>query len=344
MTLVEDEAPKVLIVDGKIENLTVLVEMLEPLKLDLVLALNAKEVYERIQVYDFDLILLDIILPEIDGYEVCRELKTSAKYKNIPLIFISALGAMEDKLKGFKVGCDDYIVKPFIQKELIARIKLHLQKGRIVKSLEELLRKSYHELYNPLAIINTSLELQTLQYGTTKYTESITIASKTLQIIYDDLYYSLSPQSYKVASKIDLAVFVKKRIDYFDYFEKSKNIEIKLNTIGNAIVKIREVDIQRIVDNTISNAMKYASSNSIVYIDVIEEDERVILKFKNFGSEIKNPHLIFNQGYRENYEKLGMGIGLGIVASICYENFIEAEVYSSNNETCFSYMIKKNST
>ncbi|MEO1954100.1 MAG: hybrid sensor histidine kinase/response regulator [Campylobacterales bacterium] len=342
MVLLEDEAPKVLIVDDDVDNLSALVEMLDSLHLDLVVAINAKETYERIQLYDFDLILLDVLMPEIDGYEICTELKKSPKYKDIPIIFISALSSVEDKLKGFKVGCDDYITKPFIKNELIARVKLHLQKALLLKSLRELLRKSYHELYNPLSIINTSLELQTMKFENTKYLEAITVASRTLQIIYDDLYYSISNEtSSKLKSYIDLSSFVKERIDYFSYFEKSKNINIDFSSSGNTTIKIRDIDIHRIVDNTLSNAIKYASSNSTVYISTVEVDDSVVLEIKNYGSEIKNPHLIFNQGYRENYETIGMGIGLDIVASICHKYNITAEVVSKDNETCFRYTILK---
>ncbi len=342
MVLLENGSPKVLIVDDKAENLAILVEMLRPLNLELVLALSAKEVYERVKLYDFDLILLDIVMPEIDGYTVCKELKKSQKYRDIPLIFISSLSGCEDKIKGFASGGDDYITKPLIQKELLARVKLHLQKGILFKSLKQLLRKSYHELYNPLAVINTSLEMQTIKNGSTNYTDAITVASRTLQTVYDDLYYSLSPQTLQQKRvEIDLSKFVQKRIDYFYYFKESKNINIEFNTTDECLVGIGEADLQRIVDNTLSNAIKYASSNSIVNIEVLNMDDSILFRSKNRGSVIKNPQKIFNQGYRENFEQIGMGIGLEIVASICHKCKIEAEVVSQDNETCFKYKIPK---
>ncbi len=192
MVLLENDNPKVLLVDDKAENIAILVDMLEPLSLEIFIALSAKEAFKVIESNCFDLILLDIIMPEIDGYEVCKQLKNSSEHKDIPLIFISALSSAEDKVKGFAYGGDDYITKSLLQKELIARVKLHLQKGLLLKSLKQLLRKSYHELYNPLAIINTSLEMQNLKNGSNRYTDAITVASRTLQVVYDDLYYSLS--------------------------------------------------------------------------------------------------------------------------------------------------------
>jgi len=337
-----DNNPTVLLVDDKYENILILIDMLKPLNLNIVVALNAKEVYERIKVYDFDLILLDIVMPDIDGYEVCKYLKSEYNYKDIPVIFISALSGSEDKIKGFECGAEDYITKPLVQKELIARVKLHLQKWFLLKSLKQLLRKSYHELYNPLTIINTSLEMQNLKYGATNYTDAITVASRTLQVVYDDLYYSMSlrdkDREYK---NIDLASFVKKRIDYFHYLSKTKNIEIDFKTSKDTEVEMAFIDIQRVVDNTISNAIKYASHATVVEISVLSADKYVIFQSKNSGVTIDNPHKIFNQGYRENYEQVGMGIGLEIIASISYEYNIHYDVISEAGVTIFKYEIQK---
>ena len=342
MISTENDMPKVLVVDDKTENLAITVDMLSSLDLELFVALSAEEVFSRIKSYDFDLILLDIIMPEVDGYEVCKILKNNPKYKDIPIIFVSALGGIEDKIKGFSRGADDYMSKPLLQKELVARVKLHLQKAILFKSLKKLLRKSYHELYNPLAIINTSLEMQNIKYGSSKYTEAITVASRSLQIVYDDLYYSLSSrQEHTNVLSIPLVVFIQKRIDYFYYPKKTKNLTIVLNGDNESVIQMRESDLLRIVDNTISNAIKYASADSTITIDVINNEESITFKSQNHGSTINNPQKIFNQGYREDFEQIGMGIGLEIVASICHTYNIKAEVISENEVTSFKYDIPK---
>jgi len=342
MVLVENYVPRVLLVDDKSENIAILVDMLKPLNLELFVALNENEAFNRIESYDFDLILLDIMMPEVDGCEVCRRLKNNSKYKDIPFVFISALGGVEDKVKGFASGGDDYITKPLIQTEFIARVKLHLQKSLLFKSLKELLRKSYHELYNPLAIINTSLEMQTLKHGSNRYTDAITVASRTLQIVYDDLYYSLSSRQEQMSVLlIDLALFVQKRIEYFYYLKNSKNITIDFKVLTQNKVQMREADLQRIVDNTLSNAIKYAKESSIIYIDIIDDGENVIFQSKNSGNTIRNIDKIFKKAYREGFEQIGMGIGLEIVASICNTYKIKVEVASKNGIISFKYVIPK---
>jgi len=342
MIIIDNDNPKVLLVDDKSENIAVLINMLESLNLEIFIALDAQAVYQQVELYDFDLILLDILMPDITGYEVCEKLKANPKYKDIPIIFISALSSVEDKIKGFSYGVDDYITKPFLEKELIARVRLHLQKGILYKSLKHLLKKSYHELYNPLAVINTSLEMQNIKHGNSKYIDSITTASRTLQVVYDDLYYSISSDTQNIdAINIDLKSFIKKRIDYFYYLKNSKNIDIKFINIGEYQLNIKESDLQRIIDNTISNAIKYAQQNSTITIELINNKEDIVFKSKNYGINIKDTTKIFNSGYRENYEQIGMGIGLEIVALICKTYDIKTNVTSKDGMTIFEYKFPK---
>ena len=344
MVVIENTRPKVLLVNDRTDNLSVLIDMLDPLELDIYIAVSIENIYDSVESNDFDLILLDVIMPEVESYKVCQRLKNNSKYKDIPFIFVSPLIAYEDKIKAFESGCDDYVAKPLLQNELVARVKLHLQKGKLFKSLKNLLRRSYHELYNPLSIINTSLELQNIKYGSNKYSNAIAVASKTLQVVYDDLYYSLTPKYVdKNISSIDLSDFLQKRIDYFYYLRKSKNIEIKLKYKDSSFIKIEESDLQRIVDNTLSNAIKYANRSSIINIEIINDKNFIIFETTNRGSIINNPDKIFNIGYRENFEQIGMGIGLEIVASICSLHNIKAEVFSTDGSTSFRYSIQKES-
>ena len=333
---------KIFIVDNKRENLLLFIDILKPLDLDIYITQSANEALALSQKIEFDLILLDVMMPKIDGYEICERIKKMQKHKDTPIIFVSALGSVKERVKGFDKGGDDYIAKPFLQNELRARVKLHLQKSLVVKSLKHLLKRSYHELYNPLAIINTSLEMQTLKYGTNDYIDAITVASRTLQVVYDDLYYSLAVRyDDSKLNKIDLQTFVQERIEYFYYFKKSKNITIEYNFDRECCINMKEADIQRLVDNTISNAIKYAFPNSVVKIDVHTNEERVVFCTQNSGKEIVNLDKIFQKQFKEDFEQLGMGIGLEIVASICYNYNIDSTVVSQNGLTTFTYTIAK---
>ena len=100
-----------------------------------------------------DLILLDIAMPDMTGYEVCEQLKADAKLKDIPVIFISALDQAIDKVKAFSVGGVDYVTKPFQNEEVYARIRTHLQLRRVEKLHHDLTQMVVHDLRNPLTVI-----------------------------------------------------------------------------------------------------------------------------------------------------------------------------------------------
>ena len=110
--IVEDEMPIVTLLKYNLEK--------EGHKVNY--ALNGEDAIRSIKDQNPDLILLDWMLPDISGIEVCRNLKRINLLKNIPIIMLTAKGEEEDKLKGFKTGADDYVTKPFRQKELIARV------------------------------------------------------------------------------------------------------------------------------------------------------------------------------------------------------------------------------
>ncbi len=338
----ENDGPKVLIVDDQPENLAILANMLKDIGVQIFVALSGEEALVSVEVNSIDLILLDIIMPDRDGYSVCKRIKSNLKTRDVVVIFVSVLYGVEDKLKGFSYEADDYISKPLIQQELVARILLHLHKRMILKSLKSLLRRSYHELYNPLAIINTSLEMQNIKHGNNRYMDAIAVASKTLQLVYDDLYYSLSStKQEEELIQIDLGKFVHERINFMVSLANVKNIVIDFKGESKSFVKMRKVDLLRVIDNTLSNAVKYAKMDTIITMRVINHEKSVEFSCQNSGSVIKNPNKIFEDGYRENFEQIGMGIGLDIVASICRAYMIQPTVISKNSLTIFTYQIPK---
>lgn len=114
----------ILIVDDVKENIDILVELLD--EYDLITALNGETALEIIKNEDIDLILLDIMMPKMNGFEVCKILKSNTENSKIPVIFLSAKDKHEDIQNGFKFGAVDYITKPFNPNELCARVDTHL--------------------------------------------------------------------------------------------------------------------------------------------------------------------------------------------------------------------------
>lgn len=135
------EETNVLIVDDVIAYLAVLVEMITKAGYVARPVTNVKQAMEAIEIYKPHLILLDISMPDMDGFEFCEILKSTIKTKDIPIIFISAMDSREDKIRGFQLGAVDFIVKPFDLEEVILRVESHINTYQKLQEMETYNRK-----------------------------------------------------------------------------------------------------------------------------------------------------------------------------------------------------------
>ena len=127
----------ILIIDDTPLNLGVVVDYLESYGFGIRIARNGETAIKRVRYAPPDLILLDILMPGMDGFETCRRLKAIKAAKEIPIIFMTSLSNVEDKVKGFEAGAVDYVTKPLNQEEVLARIKTHLRLRDLTLSLRE---------------------------------------------------------------------------------------------------------------------------------------------------------------------------------------------------------------
>jgi len=156
----EAQIANIQIVDDNPENLAVLSSMLTKQGYEVRTAINGALALKSARKSPPDLILLDIVMPEMSGYEVCEQLKADERTRDIPVIFLSALGEVQDKIKAFSAGGVDYITKPFQLDEVLARVETHLSLRKLQKRLEQQNRELdafahtvAHDLKSPLAII-----------------------------------------------------------------------------------------------------------------------------------------------------------------------------------------------
>lgn len=153
---------KILIVDDAIDTVELLTKRFRAEGYDTEAAYNGEEGLEKVKEYTPDLIVLDIMMPKIDGYEVCQRLKSDEQTKYIPVLMLTAKGDVEYKVRGLDIGADDYLGKPFDYKELSARVRsllttkaAHEKKVEVEKSgaLEQMMDQVAHEIRNPLTSI-----------------------------------------------------------------------------------------------------------------------------------------------------------------------------------------------
>lgn len=158
------EKQHILIVDDELVNLKILSTILSITGYKVTAIDNGNDALDIVKKDKPNLILLDIKMPDMDGYEVCRKIKSDEFSSNIPVIFLSGLSATHDKVKGFSAGGTDYITKPFQKNEIIARVKTHLQLGNMQKKLEESEQK-FRRIFeqSPIGAAIVSLENEFLQ-------------------------------------------------------------------------------------------------------------------------------------------------------------------------------------
>ena len=155
----------ILIIDDNVTNLKVAIEHLKTYGLEIIIARSGETGLERAAYAQPDLILLDVRMPGIDGFETCRRLKANENTKEIPVIFMTALTDISDKVRGFNSGAVDYVTKPLQVEELWARVNTHLTLGVLQKDMADRITELdafahtvAHDLKNPLGRVMTGLE------------------------------------------------------------------------------------------------------------------------------------------------------------------------------------------
>jgi signal transduction histidine kinase len=212
----------------------------------------------------------------------------------------------------------------------------------LVKAQDSFIKHSIHEINTPLAVIMTHIDLFKMKEGENRYLSKIEAASKIISNIYSDLSYMVKKDRFVYEKKkLNMSVFLEDRIDFFS--------EIALGNRHNIISEIQddiwlyfsEEELQRIIDNNLSNAIKYANKGTEVKISLMQEKEQIVLKFLSISPKIEDIKGIFNAFKREDDVKGGFGLGLEIVYTICKKEKVEIEVQSDDNITAFIYRFER---
>jgi signal transduction histidine kinase len=197
------------------------------------------------------------------------------------------------------------------------------------ETLDNFIKDSMHEINTPLSIINVNIDLYNRKNPTNKYMQRMKAATKVLSNIYNDMDYLIKHDRLKFDKEsINMTTFLKDRIEYFSEVARMKNLLIKSNILDGVVLQMNPQQLQRVIDNNISNAIKYSYEDNIIEIDLYKKDDQYCMSFKDYGVGIDDVEKIFSRYYREDTQKGGFGIGLNIVRSIILEAKIEVEIIS----------------
>jgi CheY-like chemotaxis protein len=180
-----DKKTSVLIVDDTPANIDVLKEILNPFY-QIKVATSGEKCLKIASTHPLpDLILLDIMMPQMDGYEVCERLKANPETKNIPVIFVTAKSEIEDEIKGFKIGAVDYITKPISPPLVIARVKTHISLHNQALLLEDLVKKQTSKLNDKIEELDVLSKLQSYENSSLSIEEAECVLLENFKLLFD---------------------------------------------------------------------------------------------------------------------------------------------------------------
>lgn len=204
--------------------------------------------------------------------------------------------------------------------------------------LDAFFNDAMHELKTPLGVIQLNLELLEEKQENSKEIKRSLNGVKNLLLVYEDIEYLIKDKHIIYEKeKIEFSVFLKQRIEMFQSLAHSKTIILTPQIEENIFIIFNRTQLKRIIDNTISNAIKYSNEKSRINI-TLNKKENILFSVEDFGQGINDTSKIFNRYHRENSIKGGFGIGLNIVKNICDEYGVHIHVESKLKQgSTFSY-------
>ena len=352
---------KLLVVDDVQTNVLLLKALLGKEGYGILVANNGQEALEVIRNENPDLILLDVMMPGMDGFEVAERLKSEEFRCEIPIIFLTALDDTQSIVNGFKLGVGDFISKPFRKEELMVRIKHQLSlvdARRIIEEKNEELRKTIagrdkmysviaHDLRSPMAsmkmLLNTimmSVEKDKIDPDIFDMLEMSNKTSEEVFSLLDNLLKWTKSQLGKltvIPQKLDISGLADGVVEVMNSVAEVKHIKLIRTDHESFFVYVDIEMIKSILRNLISNAVKFSNPDSEIKVGIKAEDGKVIVSVTDSGKGIKkeDQHKLLKDSthfttYGTNSEE-GSGLGLLLCRDFARKNGGELWFESEEN-------------
>lgn len=323
----------ILVVDDNVTNLQLTAAILKNEGFLISLAESGPAALEQLEKDRPSLILLDVMMPGMDGYQVCRVIKQNEKISEIPVIFLTAKNQTEDLVEGFNAGGVDYLTKPFNRQELLVRVRKHLEleasKRKIVemnKTRNKLYSIIAHDIRSPFSAITQTINAIAEGYIDTgsedfmQIMKDLEVTAGNTSVLLDNLLQWTKTQSESITISLkvtDLAYVLKDCIQLYRGNAEIKKIHLTLDVPQNLVSVCDEVTIHTVFRNLLSNAIKFTPQDgSITVTGKIEEDYvKVSVVDTGLGMTKEVVDKIFVRG--EHHSSIGTGsesgTGLGLV-------------------------------
>jgi two-component system sensor histidine kinase/response regulator len=334
----EVQSARILVVDDQLANIQIVGAVLGNLGCEIIPASDGATALKRVALRIPDLILLDLLMPVMDGCEVCRQLKANPDWKDIPVIFLSAADDKDLIVRALDAGGVDYITKPFNQAELISRVRTQLalkaardRLKQLAEDKDELLGILAHDLKNYLGGINMSAELMSRQierFKDERMTQlsdnMIRSSSSAMAFVKEFLANSASDHGFTFKLiPVNLAEIATTAIGQYQETARQKKIKIQTDFPAEAVVVRADVfALDQVLDNLISNALKFSSPDKQIFISVRATGNRAecVIRDEGPGFTAEDKTKMFRRYGRLSARPTGgepsTGLGLSIVRKL----------------------------
>lgn len=354
----QEETPTILIVDDNPNNIKIVALILRSLQYKIVIATNGEQAIELVDQTRPDLILLDIMMPKMDGFEACAIIKAKEENANVPVIFITALNDPESLVKGFKAGGVDYITKPFNKDELVSRVKTHLDlkqtRDRLEKTTQHLTELNTlkdkmfsvigHDLRSPLSSVKMTLEFlsKIINAKDDPVAENINIMLKTTDEVFgllENLLGWAKSQSGNLSiNKEELQI---SDVVNSVYLLNKGNLELKKisfkTDIDDSDKVYADMSMMKVVlRNLVSNAIKFTPDEGTITVSTKAKEGKTIVTVADSGigiSEEDLPKVLNPKTHHTTYgtnREAGSGLGLTLCKDFVEKNdgaiWVESEL------------------
>jgi two-component system sensor histidine kinase/response regulator len=354
------EESVILVVDDSMQNLKLLGNMLKEWNYQIALAKNGQEALNIANKITPSLILLDIMMPEMDGYKVCEELKKDSDTKDIPVIFLTAKTSNEDIVKGFKAGGVDYITKPFNQDELMMRIQTHLElkaaRDKIQRQAEELKETNAtkdkmfsvisHDLRAPLGGMKSMMDIifedraNNKEISDKSLRSLKTAADQTYNLLENLLYWSRKQRDRLDFNPemINIYDLVVENIELMNTLANNKNITVENKLSPELIVFADNNMIKTIIRNLINNAIKFTKEGGKVTISSDKDGNMTNVHIEDTGLGIAEENLKLIEDQKQYFttygtkREKGSGLGLNLCLDFAKRNNGDLKIKSTQGK------------
>jgi signal transduction histidine kinase len=336
----------ILIVDDTPDNLRLLSEMLSKQGYSVRSAISGTAAFMAIQTKRPDLILLDINMPNLNGYEVCRQIKTSENNRDIPILFLSANNEAIDKVRAFQIGGLDYITKPFQVEEVLARVNTHLTLSRTQNELEqaradalraleqekelnrlksEFISLVTHDFHTPLVSIQGFVSLLRQNYSDLpvatrhRYFSRIEAAVDHLMYLLEQVLLIGKSESGKLQcypTPFNLRELCSETIESLQLQDDHHPVEFSY-TGNDSDIELDPALLRQILINLLTNAIKYSPDNHPVQLRAQYKESAIVLQVEDrgIGIPLEEQSHLFELFHRcSNAQSIrGSGLGLAVV-------------------------------